>query len=189
MLFSLTREEKTPIYGTIFIMDKDKLRKNVKSAFLSFTKKKEEEILIIGKIKALDEYKRAETVLIYDALSDEVDLKDLLSDVTKTFLFPYIKGEEMFFGTRPLKKGMFSIMEPENKIEYPYEKALMLVPGRAFSIKNERLGRGKGFYDRYIRENRRRIHTIGICFSFQLFSSLPMAEHDQRVDIVISGGQ
>lgn len=189
MLFSLTREEKTPIYGTIFIMDKEKLRKNVKSAFLSFTKKKEEEILIIGKIKALDEYKRAETVLIYDALSDEVDLKDLLSDGTKTFLFPYIKGEEMFFGTRPLKKGMFSIMEPENKIEYPYEKALMLVPGRAFSIKNERLGRGKGFYDRYIRENRRRIHTIGICFSFQLFSSLPMAEHDQRVDIVISGEQ
>ena len=127
--------------------------------------------------------------VLTDGLDDEVDLKDLLSDGTKTFLFPYIKGEEMFFGTRPLKKGMFSIMEPENKIEYPYEKALMLVPGRAFSIKNERLGRGKGFYDRYIRENRRRIHTIGICFSFQLFSSLPMAEHDQRVDIVISGGQ
>ena len=94
----------------------------------------------------------------------------------------------MFFSTPPLVRGAFGIMEPASRIETCYDHALLVAPARALSKKGERIGRGKGYYDRYIRENRNRIVTIGVCFSFQLYETLPVGVMDERLEHIISGG-
>lgn len=168
-------------------MDKESIRKAVKERILHFKGRREEEIKIAEKIRNMPQYLASDIVLVYSAISDEVDLSLLFQD-DKLFLFPYIEDDRMFFAPPPLKKGCFGISEPAVKVEYRYEKALMIAPARALSLKNERIGRGKGYYDRYIKENRKKLITIGVCYSVQLFESLPADELDQRVDIIISGG-
>lgn len=170
-------------------MDKAAIRGEVRERLRSFHSKEEERSSIVSSIKELDVYKRAGIVLLYSALDDEVDLCQLLEDKGKTFLFPYLDGESMYFAPPPLKKGRYGIPEPVIKKEYVYEKALMIAPARALSIKNERIGRGGGYYDRYIKENGKKLYTIGVCYSVQLFSSLPVEVDDQKLDMVISGGE
>ncbi len=61
---------------------------------------------------------------------------------------------------------------------------ILLIPGLAFTTSLKRLGRGKGFYDRYLSEFGG--VKIGICFEKQLFNDLPTDEHDQCMDYVIT---
>jgi len=61
---------------------------------------------------------------------------------------------------------------------------MLLVPGLAFSKKGERLGRGAGYFDRYL-ENFKGTR-VGVCFELQLRGQLPSEEHDQKVDVVVT---
>lgn len=61
---------------------------------------------------------------------------------------------------------------------------VLIIPGRAFSLLGERVGRGKGFYDKYLKEFKGL--KIGVCFSEQLFDSLPIEVHDQYMDVIIT---
>ncbi len=60
----------------------------------------------------------------------------------------------------------------------------LLVPGLGFTRAGDRLGRGKGFYDRYLETFEGR--SVGICFEEQVFAELPTEEHDQQVDFVLT---
>ena len=77
----------------------------------------------------------------------------------------------------------FKILGPSLKsIEVTPE--VILVPGLAFSEKGERLGRGKGFYDKYLSQYRG--IKIGICFSEQLIENLPSEKHDETLDYIVT---
>jgi 5-formyltetrahydrofolate cyclo-ligase len=65
--------------------------------------------------------------------------------------------------------------------------SILLVPGVAFSRRGQRLGRGRGFYDRYL-ESFKGL-KIGICFEEQLVDSLPVEPHDISVDAVVTDGE
>lgn len=69
----------------------------------------------------------------------------------------------------------------EAQVVYP---GLLLVPGLAMSSKGERLGRGKGFYDRYM--ERFRGIKIGVCFDLQIDESLPVEPHDVLLDFIVT---
>ena len=61
-----------------------------------------------------------------------------------------------------------------------------LIPGVAFDAEGHRLGRGKGFYDRFLRVVETvSLLTIGVCFEFQKVEKVPVERHDVSVDIVI----
>ena len=62
---------------------------------------------------------------------------------------------------------------------------LLLVPGLSFTEKGERLGRGKGYYDRYLDKNKE-LKTIGVCFEAQLRESIPTNEHDKIMNFVVT---
>jgi len=64
---------------------------------------------------------------------------------------------------------------------------LILIPGLGFSAQGARLGRGKGFFDKYL-ENYKGM-KIGICFKEQVFETIPTERHDQLVDIVVTDGK
>ena len=169
-------------------MDKNEIRENIRKEIECFRKRKAEEERVIRKIRDLEEYRDAKTVLVYSPLDDEIDISPLFSDSGKTFLFPYVERDEMFFSTPPLSKGLFGIQEPIEKEEYNYQRALIITPGRAFTLGGARLGRGKGFYDRYIRKNREKLFSVGVCYSIQIFPTLPQSAEDQSLDLIISGG-
>lgn len=75
------------------------------------------------------------------------------------------------------------ILGPEEKAEEVVPD-ILLVPGLSFSLKGERLGRGKGFYDRYL--ERFKGIKVGICYECQICKELPTEAHDQKVNFIIT---
>ena len=67
----------------------------------------------------------------------------------------------------------------------PCELDLVIVPGVAFDRKKNRLGRGKGYYDRFL-EQAKNAKTIGICKSDRLFDHVPTDAHDRKMDALIT---
>lgn len=82
--------------------------------------------------------------------------------------------------------GSFGIMEPQADAFTDYEQIdLILVPGMAFDRHGHRLGRGKGYYDRFLSQAKD-CYKIGVCFPFQLVDEVPTDEHDVRMDEIIT---
>ena len=132
----------------------------------------------------------ARTILMYYSLPDEVQTHDFVKKWhdRKRIVLPVVKGDDLelryFNGKDRLRAGMFGIGEPseeepadENDIE------LAIIPGVAFDREGNRLGRGKGYYDRTL-ERLEKACRIGVCFSFQILDSIPTEECDRRMDEV-----
>ena len=145
-------------------------------------------------------YADSNTILVYSAIQSEVDLS-LFSEQAKkdgkVLYFPKVFGEEMEFfridEAVQLQKGAFSVMEP-NVDEFalqPYQSdigAPVLVPGVAFSKRGERIGYGKGYYDRYISAHPE-LFPVGICFSCQLLDRIPTEHQDIAMHQIVTEKQ
>lgn len=117
---------------------------------------------------------------------------------------PLCKQDEVNRGDRPLssflKTGSYNIKEPDLSMVKKLElvslkgkKVLCLVPGVAFTKDGWRLGRGKGFYDRFLErlieksvEFNYSVRTTGICFNEQLVENLPVEANDIRLDEILT---
>ena len=85
-----------------------------------------------------------------------------------------------------LIEGPYGVQEPtERKCIDPQDLDLVIVPGVAFDKKGNRLGRGRGFYDRFLDTLPKDTPTIGLAFDFQILSSVPAAQHDVKVSKVL----
>ena len=108
----------------------------------------------------------------------------------KTILLPCVKGDELeiryFDGREKLCPGEgYAIPEPVGRLFTDLNKIdVILVPGVAFDRTLNRLGRGKGFYDKILSQTK--ACKIGICFDFQLLDRIPTEVHDVRMTQVIS---
>ncbi|WP_435088610.1 5-formyltetrahydrofolate cyclo-ligase [Candidatus Pelagibacter bacterium nBUS_29] len=122
---------------------------------------------------------------------DDLEILELLEKKKFNISLPIIKKDNQmnFFkwsNNEPLKINKFGIPEPvSTKIFYP---DILLIPLVAFDSNLNRLGYGGGFYDRYIQkiEKIKKIIKIGLAFSFQKTSSLPIDEYDKRLDFIIT---
>lgn len=133
------------------------------------------------------------TVLAYYSLPDEVNTHQLIDELVadgKTVLLPKVlDGETMelrrYTGRQDLQEGPFHIMEPVGECFSDYSQIdVVLVPGVAFDSQGHRLGRGKGYYDRFL-SALTPCALIGVCFDFQKVSEVPIDEYDIPVDEVI----
>lgn len=164
-------------------MSKNELRKEAKRRILGIDREAES-AMIIESLRALPEFHSASTILAFCPLADEPDITPLLSD--ERVLLPFIHAGRMAFSSsRRFHRSLMGFLEPEMS-EADYEKALMLVPLLGYNSKLCRLGRGGGYYDRYIRENRDRIRTIGLAFSASFFPDFSEEEHDAALDAVLT---
>ena len=85
-----------------------------------------------------------------------------------------------------LKKGLYGILEPAKRSLLPIETIdLIIVPGIAFDRCGSRLGRGKGYYDRFLKSVPQTTPRIGLAFDFQILPSLLTKPHDLGVDKTI----
>jgi len=122
---------------------------------------------------------------------DDLAILDLLEKKNFKVSLPIIKKDNQMNFYRwsrsdPLRVNKFGIPEPvSSKIFYP---DILLVPLVAYDNHLNRLGYGGGYYDRYIEklEKTKKIIKIGLAFSFQKISSIPIDQYDKRLDFIIT---
>lgn len=175
-------------------MNKQELRKRIREE-----KKRHsiEELLalsqpIIAKLEEDDLSKNAQVILLYHSLPDEVCTHQLLIKLReqgKKVLLPTIVGNELelheYTNSTSLKlSDAFNIQEATGALFHDYQKIeLAVIPGMAFTPTGERLGRGKGFYDRLL--PKLLCPLIGLAFPFQMVEAIPCEPHDVRMTKVI----
>ena len=140
------------------------------------------------------------TVLAYWPLPDEVDIRPLLDQLVTcgaTVLLPRVTGDETmelccYTSRHDMKKGAFHILEPTGPLFTDLSCIdVALVPGVAFDTTGRRLGRGRGYYDRFLATLRPpgTSHCsplfIGVCFPFQCVAAVPAEAHDVIMDEVL----
>lgn len=147
---------------------------------------------IMEKVEQLPEFREAQTVMIYWSIAGEVFTHEFIRkwSLNKRFILPSIEGDTMnlkrYTGDSNLIAGdLYSIPEPEGALFEDTEGIdMVIVPGIAFDRNNNRMGRGKAYYDRFLRNLS--IYKAGVCFSYQLFDQIPVYETDVKMDIVIT---
>lgn len=124
----------------------------------------------------------------YRARTDEVSL-DVIAAVCAQleWVYPKMVGDALeFCVAESFIKGPFDIWEPvAQSFKAPHEIHGLLIPGLGFNKNGNRLGRGKGFYDKYL-QNFSGV-KVGVCWSFQVLDSpLPVEPHDVRMDYLLT---
>jgi len=148
---------------------------------------------IDARLHSYEKCLKASTILIFCALPDEPEtlpvIEQLFSQGKRLLLPEVIDDERMrlriYSGRESLHEGAFGILEPTGEIFTDYsEIELAVIPGMAFDAKGNRLGRGKGYYDRFL-PLIPQAYKLGICFPFQKLESIPTDENDIPVDEVL----
>ena len=148
---------------------------------------------IFSAVERLPEFRAARTVAVFAALPDEPATDEVLARwaTTRRVVLPRVEGDAMrFYACRPdaLVFGAFGILEPQGERPCPAgEIDLVVCPGVAFTADGRRLGRGRGYYDRYLGDPAFRGFRVGVCYAHQLVDDLPVEPHDVRMDRVITG--
>lgn len=174
---------------------KAQIRKRIleKRNALTPTQRMRSEILVTERILGHQWYYKASEILFFASCGSEISTRDMIKDAFasgKRVYLPRVEGEDMQFyqilPDEPLVKGYGGIWEPAGDKErlFVYEErkkeaVLMLMPGAAFDPMRNRIGYGKGFYDRYLAD-KRSLHTIAIGFDCQMTAEIESCETDIR---------
>jgi 5-formyltetrahydrofolate cyclo-ligase len=137
----------------------------------------------------------AQTILFYAPLPDELDVWPLMEKWLKSKIcaLPAFDAATQAYVARrvtnletDIAEGKFGVSEPSPECEkISLDKFnLMLVPGMAFDLGGNRLGRGKGFYDRILAEAGG--VKCGVGYDFQLVEKIPVEPHDAKVDFIFT---
>ncbi|MDR1809072.1 MAG: 5-formyltetrahydrofolate cyclo-ligase [Prevotella sp.] len=136
-------------------------------------------------------FQAAKVIFIYNSLCDEVSTQAFISkwQNKKDFCLPAVSDGKLVF--RPvIPNGRYvvselGIKEPAGADFTEFGTVdMVIVPGVAFDRNKNRLGRGGGYYDRFLPSIK--AQKTGVCFDFQLFDSIPVAEHDVKMDMIVS---
>jgi 5-formyltetrahydrofolate cyclo-ligase len=140
-------------------------------------------------------FQKAKAVMFYIAFGGEVNTEEMIEEAKKRgkiVAVPVCKNDKRTL--RPvrlddhaqMKKGPYGIYEPAIKRSIRLKDLdLVIVPGVAFDKKGRRLGRGKGYYDRFLKRLTKDTLSFGLAFDFQILPSIPAAAHDVSVSKVI----
>jgi len=149
---------------------------------------------IVERILTMDEFRSAESVALYKAITGEIDLEGLFSACwslgkrtsipvfnrfSKTYEFSEITAKTKYI------TGHYGIRESENPSLVPIDAMdLIIVPGVAFDTHGNRLGRGGGYYDRMLGGFSGT--TVAVAFEFQLFPQIPHESYDIPVHYIVT---
>ena len=176
-------------------MDKQMLRKQIRQLKRTFTPEQLREMStpITATLLEHPRIKAANTILLYASLPDEVDTHCLMEQLLaqgKNILLPVVVGDHdlkicPYKPSSQVAQGPFGIMEPQADAFTAFDEIdVALIPGMAFDKQGNRLGRGKGYYDRFL-STVPHLYKIGVCFPFQQITEVPADENDIRMDEVV----
>ena len=173
-------------------MKKKELRAQIKALKKLHTKEQlmEQSEKILAKLEQHPDFVKAKKIMLYSALPDEVQTQAFLEKwhLKKTIILPTVVGDDIipveYAKDTYFAVGDFNILEPQNE-PYTGDFDLIVVPGVAFDRQGNRIGRGKGYYDRFLSKHLE-VKRIGICFDFQLVEVVPAEPFDIKMDEVVS---
>lgn len=176
------------------ISEKKALRAEIKqrTAELSMEERNRQSVAVCMRAAQLSGFINADTILVYSAVKDELDpilLAEIARGMGKQVAYPRCEGDELglyIVKDGHLTSGSFGIQEPGDtcrRIDID-DVDFAVVPGVAFDKQGGRLGRGKGYYDRLLRETS--VVKAALCFNEQMTEQVPMEAHDGRMDMIIT---
>ena len=145
---------------------------------------------VFQKIESFPEFKTAKTILIYWSMKDELPTRSIITKwcQEKQIVLPSIDKKNLLLKVYDINTKMvqrsLGIWEPDLNETYKGKVDLAIVPGVAFDLQKNRLGRGKGYYDRFFKRNK--TYKIGVGFDFQLLNSVPTSWHDKPMDKIVT---
>jgi len=180
------------------MLTKDEIRKMIADRKQAISDTSEMSRQVISRLSALPEMATSSVIMTYVDFGKEVRTVSLISELfnqRKRVVVPYcVENEIQLFWLKNLKElapGYLGILEPKIEIRClsdrhvrPEELHLILVPGMAFDPHGGRLGRGKGYYDRFLKKTAKNCLRIGLAFDWQMFDAIPMTENDHYLDVV-----
>ena len=140
-------------------------------------------------------YKNKKNISLYYPSNFEVNILKILDiDFFKKFNFslPVIKQKQEMYFCRWQKEDILLLNKfgiPEPKKTKKINPIVILVPLLAFDLDKNRLGYGKGYYDRFLSaylKKQKKFLTVGVAFSFQKHHNLPVNKHDFKLDYIIT---
>lgn len=173
--------------------DKRSIRQEVRARIkaMAVEQKQRASEAIFADIESTELFERAGCVALFVAMWDEVPTSEVLErwrKMGKRVVVPRVEGDVMrYYDYHPerMAEGAFGIIEPMGDKEVaPCDIELMIVPARGFTLCGDRLGRGGGFYDKYMSLEGFSAVTYGVAFGCQMFDSLPTDPHDIPVSRV-----
>ena len=173
---------------------KKALRKiiKVRVSAISANERQNREEILHNNLFSMPEFLAAESVMLFANLPDEIDTFSLIDKcfaMGKKVFLPVINGDEMtaceFNGDYKIGKyGIKEPVTPNSSLLTPHSIDFILVPGVAFSPNGYRLGRGKGYYDKFLSKYSN-LFTVGVCFREQFYLDIPTEPHDIPMHKVI----
>ena len=155
--------------------------------------------LIAEQFWQLPSIQAAKSILFYASMPGEVDTLLMIEKACflgKRVALPIVEQNQrkliptLISSMEDVSKGTYGINEPQ---KHPLrtlnleEIDAVIVPGLAFDRQHHRLGRGVGYYDRFLSTLPKTVITVGLAFDFQLTESLPTEAHDVRLQQIIVG--
>ncbi|MEI8175396.1 MAG: 5-formyltetrahydrofolate cyclo-ligase [Candidatus Omnitrophota bacterium] len=151
------------------------------------------------KLFAMKEFRKARCVVFFVSMPEEVDTHRMIDECIaagKDVGVPVtMKGKSDLIVSRisdrltQLEIGPYGVQQPRAAEIRPIpreEMDLVVVPGVAFDRDGNRLGRGKGYYDRFLEALPSCAATVGLCFDFQVLDSIPVLPHDIPVKMLLT---
>lgn len=145
---------------------------------------------VMDRVESLPEFREADTVLLYHAMEDEVQTAFFIDRWygRKRIVLPLVSGDDLLlkeYDPSKLRPGYRGIPEPDPECTDvdPSEIGFAVIPGVAFDRDFNRMGRGKGFYDRLL--PRLSCPKYGVAFPCQIVGSVPVEPFDKKLDGVV----
>src|SRR3989338_5477412 len=167
--------------------------KNKRNA-LTEAEVKEKSRMIAERIRNFALFQNAQVIGAYAAIHNEVDLREVLQDQLggKKIAFPIIVRNTLLYFSissyqQQLRRGSYDILEPDSSICPTAAKSdldIIFVPGLVFDTQGNRLGYGKGYYDRFLQGIP--AVKIGIAYDFQIVQTINSEEHDIPMNFIIT---
>lgn len=178
---------------------KEHIRKKVKADFTGSISPGDIRIMskkVMDRINKQEFFSNSHTLAGYMPLPDEVDIVPLIQTAIergKTVVLPKCEQRKKMLTLHEVRNldtdlciGFAGIREPKNTIPvYSNCIDLILVPGRAFDKRGSRLGRGGGYYDRFLAKNVSAV-KVGVAFEFQIMDELEASIHDVQMDFIVT---
>ena len=177
------------------------MKKKIRDKFLKLREKKyfdldkKNQSFFSNQITKICKNHKVKKIGFYYPINYEVDIVSIVSKIKIKNLKPFLpvveKNNKMNFREwkkyDPLCVNRFGILEPDKKNQKG-KPDLLIVPLVSFDQDRNRLGYGRGFYDRFLNQisNKKNILSIGVAFSFQQEKKIPFEKHDKKLDFIIT---
>ena len=182
-------------------MNKEEIRRNIlkKRHSLSKNEIRNRSQQVLLHLTETLEYRNSQNILFYAATRSEVQTEEMIKiaiKMGKNIFIPIILSDcinlavsKIFDFDTELEKGKKGILEPKkeyNRLFPPDNIDLIIIPGVAFDLSGNRIGRGFGYYDNFLRKVRSSTKIIALAFEMQIVEKIITDKNDIPVDKIIT---